>query len=254
MKTFQKRYKRNLIIAFTFSLAILIFSAVISYESVTELLDSQEWVDHTALVKSDLESLISTMKDAETGQRGYLLTGDETFLEPYTGSKEKVMGYFEHVRELTQDNKTQQNDFDKLDSLITQKFSVINQTISDRRKSILPAVPVLLKGKAIMDATRALIKVMIERENKLMILRTAKANRFASYTSISILAASLISVIISIAFYLKMVNDNNAVAELEKNLRDKKQQTEKQIDGISNVAQQIADGNYNVRIDPDKLK
>lgn len=248
MTTLQKRYQRNTIIAFTVSLTILIFSALISYESVTELLDSQEWVAHTDLVKSDLLGLISTMKDAETGQRGYLLTGDESFLEPFVGSREKVTGYFDHTRMLTRDNKSQQDDFDKLDSLITQKFLIINQTIAERKKSILPTVAILLRGKSVMDSTRALIKVMVGREEKLMAIRTAKANRFASYTSISIMVAALISMVISIGFYLKMVKDNHKVAELEQILVQKQQETDKQIEIISDTAKQIAEGNYKVRI------
>ena len=72
-------FKRNLIIGYGLSLLLLIVTAIASYSSIESLLDSQARVNHTNAVINKLEEVISVSKDAETGQRGYLLTGQENF-------------------------------------------------------------------------------------------------------------------------------------------------------------------------------
>ncbi len=63
-------FKRNLLILYGLSFLLLIVSAIASYSSINNLLNSQKLVNHTNLVKNNLESIISVLKDAETGQRG----------------------------------------------------------------------------------------------------------------------------------------------------------------------------------------
>ncbi|SHN07139.1 CHASE3 domain-containing protein [Chitinophaga sp. CF418] len=71
---------------------LLVVSSVASFFSIRNLLQSAFWVDHTNAVIYRLENTLSFMKDAETGQRGYLLTGDEDFLEPYRRETGKMPG------------------------------------------------------------------------------------------------------------------------------------------------------------------
>src|SRR5580692_9992239 len=95
---------RNLQVGFGLSLLLLIGISITSYISVKNFLKSDALVDHSNLVVKKLEGAISTMKDAETGQRGFLLTGDEVFLQPYNGSYEKATALVDDVQRLTVDN------------------------------------------------------------------------------------------------------------------------------------------------------
>jgi len=104
----QLALKRNLLIGFSISLLILILSSVASYISIKSLLNSAQLVEHSNLVSKKTNEIISTMKDAETGQRGFLLTGEPAFLEPYNGSYDKVLGMIADVKDLTKDNPEQQ--------------------------------------------------------------------------------------------------------------------------------------------------
>jgi CHASE3 domain sensor protein len=65
------------------ALAILIFIGGASYRSTGKLMDTADWVTHTHLVLERLSGLIQSLTDAETAQRGYMITGDEAYLEPY---------------------------------------------------------------------------------------------------------------------------------------------------------------------------
>ncbi len=70
--------------------ALLIFNAATSYRNTIKLIENEHWVSHTHQVLTELEATLSTLKDAETGQRGYLLTGEERYLEPYNSAIARI--------------------------------------------------------------------------------------------------------------------------------------------------------------------
>src|SRR6202790_2717148 len=74
---------------FGLALAVLLVVGAVSYDSTTKLSSSADWVRHTHEVLTGLDEILSGMKDAETGQRGYIITGEPSYLEPYQGSRER---------------------------------------------------------------------------------------------------------------------------------------------------------------------
>ncbi|MET1055626.1 MAG: CHASE3 domain-containing protein [Pedobacter sp.] len=247
-------FKRNIRLGLGISLAALIISSAASYLSIRKLLESDRWVDHTFKVIQNLDNIISRLKDAETGQRGYLLTADPVFLEPYTGSKDDVMELIDHVQLLTSDNASQQKDIPYLQQLIEKKYVFITRTIANRRRGIPVTEAELLSGKAIMDQIRKQIQTMEKRENTLLAARISKMDRFAMFTPILILLASVVALVVTYAFYRRMKNnlaDNERLQEL---LEQREESTEKNIKVISDLAEQIAKGNYEVRIKDSDLE
>jgi CHASE3 domain sensor protein len=210
-------------------------------------------VEHTTQVRAVLDDMVSRMKDAETGQRGFLLSGKEVFLEPYIGAKDEVMDFFTKVQLMTVENQSQQTDFPVVAHLIDEKFYIINSTIADKRKGVLPATGTLLRGKQIMDSIRTVVKGMVEREDKLMINRNAKMVRFATYTPILIAIAALLSMIVTIVFYYRVQKDAHIAIELQNELLKQEQKTKHQIEVITNLAKKIADGDYSTRIEKSDL-
>lgn len=247
-------FKRNILLGLGISLAALIISSAASYISIGKLVDSEAWVEHTSEVIQGLDNIISRIKDAETGQRGYLLTGESVFLDPYKGSKDDVLTYFDRVQLLTADNPEQQKDFPELEKLINDKFKFIDKTIADKKRGIPPTISTLLAGKKIMDQIRSRIVTMEQREQKLMISRTSDMDLFANYTPILIVFASIIALIITYAFYRRMKNNLLDNERLQQVLKDKEKTTEQQIKVISELAEKVAKGRYDVRIEDKDLK
>src|SRR6201999_4216266 len=99
---------RNLQIGFGLSLFILIITSVASWSSIHNLLSSSKWGDHTDSVINEVTTTLTTLTDAETGQRGYLLTGDTAFLQPYYGANEKALSLIDKIQAMTLDNPVQQ--------------------------------------------------------------------------------------------------------------------------------------------------
>src|SRR4051812_12207830 len=109
----------KIILGFAVALAALAALGLLTHQSTTRLVAAGQAVTHTHEVLTDLEAVLSLMKDAETGQRGYLLTaGVKSYLGPYTGAREKVRNLLQHLREMTKDNPAQQGRLDQLRPLL----------------------------------------------------------------------------------------------------------------------------------------
>ena len=102
------RFDRNLRIGYGFSLLIVLTIGLVSFLTLQRLLKSNQAVSHSGQVMQKLEQVLSVMKDAETGQRGYLLTGRANFLEPYNGAYNEDLNLTGELTTLTADNPQQQ--------------------------------------------------------------------------------------------------------------------------------------------------
>src|SRR5678816_2690366 len=94
-------FKRNVIIAFGFSLLLLLLSSIASYISIKNLISSAERVDHTNRVISELHQINVILQEAESSQRGYLITGDESFLSPYESNSKNIFSRIDNVKRFT---------------------------------------------------------------------------------------------------------------------------------------------------------
>ena len=87
-----------------FRCLLLLGSSVASYLSIQNLLNSSQWVNHTYEVISNLNDVVAPIREAETAQRGFLITNDPVYLEPFHGSFEESLAALEKVKTLTADN------------------------------------------------------------------------------------------------------------------------------------------------------
>lgn len=113
---------------------------------------------HTDMVLSVAEAFMSGIKDAETGARGYLLTGDEAYLEPYLAVRHKLAGQLAQLRQLTQDNAAQQRRLEVLIPLVDERLALLQQSISSRRdKNAEGALKSIRAGEdnKLMDSIRS---------------------------------------------------------------------------------------------------
>jgi len=179
--------KNEVAIGFGFAAVLLFFilSGVISYLNISTLNRNSDLVVHTHEVLSGISVLQSQLKDAETGQRGYLLTGLEKYLEPYNAALPVLEDTLNNLQKLTVDNPVQQTRIVSLRSNIKTKLAELDQTIQTRRiKGLDAALAIVLsdRGKLAMDQIRETSAAMEREEDKLRDLRlqeTADAFRVA---------------------------------------------------------------------------
>ena len=95
-------------IGFLLAVVLLAVISVIAYRNTQTLIETDRWVVHTHEVLTTLEVTLSQLKDAETGQRGYVITGNEQYLEPYQAARRELPQRIARLRILTMDNPSQQ--------------------------------------------------------------------------------------------------------------------------------------------------
>jgi CHASE3 domain sensor protein len=200
-------FKRNLVISFGISLLLVLSSSITSYISIRNLLYSQAMVDHSNAVIIKLENAISILKDGETGQRGYLITGKAEFLEPYNGALEKVNRIIDEIETLTIDNMAQQQNISQLKDMVTKRYALLQAVIDDKKLGRAPSLEAMETGRMQMDGIRRLTQQMQDREQALLAERTSSVNKFAAYTSALLLIAALLSIIVTVASFLRINND-----------------------------------------------
>src|SRR5687768_17162202 len=113
---------RQLKIVFAVSILLLLVSSAASFLSNRKLIAVTEQVNHTNEIIIDAYNLISIIKDAETGQRGYLITQRAEFLDSYNGAYQKAVAVYNKLKEKTKDNPAQQSNLDNAKVLIDVRF------------------------------------------------------------------------------------------------------------------------------------
>jgi methyl-accepting chemotaxis protein len=162
----------------------LIIIAVISYRNTYHLIDNDAWVAHTHQVRSELADLLSQLKDAETGQRGYLITNDESYLAPDQAALASIKSTLDDLRKLTSDNPDQQRRLAAISPLIEGKLAELKQTIELRRTQGFDAaakIVVANLGKTQMDQVRAVVAEADQEERDLLKRRSEEARSSADW-------------------------------------------------------------------------
>ncbi|HET7156518.1 MAG TPA: CHASE3 domain-containing protein [Hyphomicrobiaceae bacterium] len=149
------------------------------------------WVEHTLEVQKAVSQLFTAVLETETAQRGFLITGDDIFLEPVENNLAVVPDLISKVERLTSDNPRQSNELLELRTIVNTRLRVLQDRI-DQRKSGTFEPNDLKQGRELMDAIRSLLNAMTALENQLLASRIRSAQfAFVATTSTAGLGALL---------------------------------------------------------------
>ena len=186
------------------SLAVmLIVASVFSFQNIISLTKSYNWVNHTNVVKNKLVQVLSNLREAESSQRGFLLTYDTSYLAAYGSVGNQLNRLFISLDSLFVDNSEQQKKLIRLKAMSSERLFISQKTMElvHNRKPELFVKQSLENGKIKMAEVSNHIQNMINEEDKLLKSRTEVKDRQAKQTPALALLISLASVIIiSIAF------------------------------------------------------
>jgi PAS domain S-box-containing protein len=198
------------ILGFLLTLAVLLLGGLLGVLNARRLAYRNEQVVHTYNVIGELETLLSSLKDAETGQRGYLLTEDSSYLEPYNAALVQVQTELTRLRDLIPDNPEQQTRLDALEPKIAARLNVAKQTIELARAGNLAAALELVRsdtGETLMDDIRQDVAVMQQAERDLLAQRSEVSRTSYRTTVLSLLLSALIGIaLVVLVFYLSQRN------------------------------------------------
>lgn len=187
-------FGRRVGLGFGVSALILLFVAFIGYISTDRLIINDRAVKLSFEVRRKISELSSALKDAETGQRGYFITGRDAYLEPYQNAIQEIPKIRQVLHQLTALNPEQQQRLRTIESLLDTRLGQLQESILLRKQSGLEAVQArVLKGtgKETMDELRLALAEMDDSEGDLLEERRVKAERSAYMTKMSLLGSSI---------------------------------------------------------------
>ena len=197
-------------IIFVLSVAIIFFIGGVTFKHITVLKKSSVWVRNSYEVNLELEKLMSYIKDAETGQRGYIISKDESYLKPYYSSKDLIRNSFNNVSRLLKNNSTQESNLKKLLFYINKKQNYLSKSIYLIQQEKYDSEELnnnLLEGKSAMDSVRIKVDDMIKTEENLLRNRQLNYENTISYTPLFIYLTLLVTLIMITIAFIKMNSD-----------------------------------------------
>jgi CHASE3 domain sensor protein len=172
--TFGKRLGAG----FALAGAILVVIAAVGFRTSETLIENDHWVDHTHEVRTALADLAAQVARAEGAMRGYVITSNDAFLEPYRAALDGTQRAFESVRALTADNPTQQQRLNALRPVVDQRIEHAQRTIEARVNPGFDAAEKLVSDPEVRQMTssiRSIIADMDEDEARLLATRARDA-------------------------------------------------------------------------------
>ena len=160
--------------ALSLAALIVIASAYFANRSFRSSSESAQNVAHTLEVIDRLQTLLSDVKDAETSQRGFLLTGTESYLTRYNAAQASVPGQVTALAGLISDNPEQRARIAALDPVVRDKLDELRQTVTLRRSGDVDGALAVVRtdrGRVAMDGIRALVAEMQNEERGLLARR-----------------------------------------------------------------------------------
>lgn len=214
----KKKIIRNLQIGFIFSLVLLIASSIASYVSIQKQMDNRESLLKSKESISLVKDVLNALLDAETGNRGYQLTGRESFLEPFNKSLKK---YSELVSFKNSLDIKDQHQVKLLDALMSNSKMMMEGDvllIDKRRKGIAMTPGELIQNKTDMDRCRALVQEFVKYEEDQLEIKNKDLNISSNLTVLFILFSALAAVGVTIFVYIQLKSDLLRRDKLEKDL------------------------------------
>lgn len=210
---------------FGIALIAVVANAAISYQNTLKLIQNQHQVIHTHQVLTTLESTISTLRDAETGQRGFLLTEKADYLKPYFAATADTNQNIKNLDQLTADNSNQQQ-ISKLEQKISQRLNLLQQILNLRKeKGFAPAQQLVLagEGEQVMNEIRQIVNQMEKAENQLLLSRSQQSQASFQNAIATLFIAALFSVTLLSLLYYLLNRDTTKRQQTEAKLRESEQ-------------------------------
>jgi PAS domain S-box-containing protein len=166
-------FQRKVLLGFLLAISIISGLGIISYLNNQRYKQSNAWVIHTNQVQFHAQRILSLIVDIESGQRGYIISGDTSFLEPYHSGAAVIRQDINDLKKLVADNPVQSKRVDVIDSLVERKLKFAFNTIAMRQSSVDSAIEGVstLEGKILMDHVRETLDDFQEEEKRLLAQR-----------------------------------------------------------------------------------
>ncbi len=231
--------KRTVQFAFGAAIAILLIVAGFAYRSIVISGENGRWVQHTHEVLENLQDMQFALETVSSSIRGYVLTGEETYLDPYRAARVSLEQHTAAVGELTSDNPAQRENMLALERLAAGRMGRADEIIDLRRNQGPSAASEALRvgpGLRVGVEYRAVIGRMQDEERRLLALRLADAQRSTSQIKITLILGTFVGLLITVAAGLSVQRDNSRRETAEGALQESERKYRMLVDGVKDYA------------------
>ncbi|MFE3872537.1 DUF705 domain-containing protein [Flavobacterium sp. ZS1P70] len=214
---------RKIVIGFSTCVVVLLAVAIFSYKNSEKFVTSNGLVNHSNEVLSQFDQILISSIDAETGIRGYVITGEKDFLKPFSSSKTRIIEQLAKVKELTKDNPIQQKNIEELSEQIKVRFDNLNKCIGFRKSDFKKAQEFIAsgEGKQLQDEIRKTIAKAEETERTLLNERMKTSEYDAGKFNLVFAFLLLIIILILLIVYTIVVGNLKALKSSESETANK---------------------------------
>jgi signal transduction histidine kinase/CHASE3 domain sensor protein len=191
---------RRLLTALTPAVIVVVLGALV-VDGLGRVRTTAALVTHTREVRETIGATLSDLLDAETGQRGFIITGTDRYLEPYDAGLARLTRDTGRLRALTRENPTQQRWLDSLGPLIATKRTMLDSAIAARRASGLAAATGIISndaGRVAMDRIRGVLAQMMDEEERLLAPRIVSAGRRGQAVAAIVIVGTLVAGVLAL--------------------------------------------------------
>ncbi|MCW3108155.1 MAG: domain S-box protein [Segetibacter sp.] len=212
-------------IAAGLSLVILIcaVSALTIFFNLHREETTSNWVSHSQEEIEHIESILFLMQDCETGARGFVISNDERFREPFKKAVDSLPKVLAHLKEYNKDDILQQKYLASLSYYLDKKIQFSHLSINTRKEKGLDAALQLVAagtGKKDMDSIRSLVDRMLAHENSILGQRKAENQKAVSYTNVLLLTIVIFFLVVLFVFARKVLIHFRAKKAAEEKLHE----------------------------------
>lgn len=187
------------------ALLFIIINGIFLIRSFSDVKMHQGLVAHTYRVLSGIDQVFSLLKDAETGARGFTLTNDPSYLEPYDLARVELASSLRHLKTILADNPSQLQSADLLERVVNERMEIIAAGVTPRLENLEPTAPdvkTMGRGRSLMSQVRTLVQGMKDEEERLMALRVRQFEESRAFIDISLIITMLLNICLAIATYI----------------------------------------------------
>jgi CheY-like chemotaxis protein/CHASE3 domain sensor protein len=208
---------RKIVLGFTACVLVLLVVAIFSFKTSEKFVTSNVLVNRSNQVLYEFEQILMSSVDAETGARGYVITGDDTFLQPFASAKTKSTSLLVKVKELTTDNPNQQKNVEELGKELKLRFDNLNKCITIRKNDFEKARAFVAsgEGKQIQDEIRETINKAQGLERTLLTKRIQDSEDDANNFNLVFVILLLIIIAILVIVYSIVATNLKALKKSE---------------------------------------
>lgn len=199
-------------------LSFFLATGLVAWRNVEVLRANNQQIIHTHEVILAVDELLSAAQDAETGQRGYLLTGNVSYLQPYETATRDLNRRLGDIAELTRDNPVQQGHLNQLRARLDAKLAELDAALQARRTEGMQAALARMatdQGKQEMDAIRAQVALMRQEEQSVRQQRLTEMNAAYRTALISGVLSGVLGAVLTITVFMLVRRSARARARQE---------------------------------------